>query len=86
MNGCKLLTKTNIRERCDHLLKERFNDACVDDELNYTIQQRSNLSAKVQAIGEYNKIRARIKDTSNDMSITALNAMTEVLRAIAEKR
>lgn len=57
--GSFLLSNPMIQERCDYLLDELINNDCVDRELVKVILQNNDLSSKVRAIAEYNKVRDR---------------------------
>lgn len=62
-NSSQLLTKTNILKRIDELLEVNgLNDQAVDKELAFVIIQKADLSSKVAAIREYNKLRQRITE------------------------
>lgn len=57
------LTKPYIAEYINAKLDEAgLNDTFVDKQLLFTITQHADLSAKMQAIREYNKIKGRIID------------------------
>jgi len=57
----RLLTKANILEEINrHLSAEGFNDAFADKQLKFLMTQNANLRAKLSAIVEYNKLKARI--------------------------
>lgn len=59
----RLLTDENICARINELLEEGWlNDANVDKQLMYLILQHDDKNAKVAAIREYNKLKARITD------------------------
>lgn len=61
VNASKLLTNPNILKRIDELLEAAvLNDEFVDKQLAFLITQNAELGVKVKAIGEYNKLRARI--------------------------
>lgn len=60
-----LLTNPNILTRINELLDDAgLNDNFVDKQLLFAITQNADLSSKVKAIGEYNKLRQRITDKS----------------------
>lgn len=57
----KHLTNPNILLRINDELEEAgLNDNFVDKQLLFAITQNADLSSKVKAIGEYNKLRQRI--------------------------
>jgi len=59
----RLLTNVDILKQINSLLDtEGLNDQFVDKQLLLTITQNSDLGAKMAAIREYNKLRARITD------------------------
>lgn len=60
-NAYALLTKTYILDRINELLESAvLNDEFVDKQLGMLIAQNADFSAKVQAIKEYNNLKARI--------------------------
>lgn len=60
-NGSRLLMNANILKRIDELLElGTLNDTFVDRQLAKLISQDADFGAKVSAIREYNKLRARI--------------------------
>lgn len=60
--GSRLLTKVDVKARVVKLLNDLLKDEIVDAELSKVIQQDNDLSVKVSAIKEYNKLRQRITD------------------------
>jgi len=60
VEGHNLLIKPSIRQECEKVLKSDFKNEMADKELNWTIKQREDLSAKMTAIKEYNKLKQRI--------------------------
>lgn len=61
-SASRLLTNVDIRERINQLLDESLENKVVDRELAKTVLQDENLSAKVAAIREYNRLRDRASD------------------------
>lgn len=62
-NACKLLTNTYILDYINTMLDfEGFNEAFVDVQLLSVIKQSADLGAKIAAIREFNKLKARITD------------------------
>ena len=61
----RLLKKPKIRRRCEEILLEEFKDEMADKELAWTLKQREDLSAKINAIKEYNKLKQRIVDKTD---------------------
>lgn len=61
----ELLTNVNVLTCINEQLDEAgLNDNFVDKQLLFTITQNADMSSKVKAIGEYNKLRQRIIDKS----------------------
>lgn len=60
-SGCQLLARPSVRQRCDFLLSELCDPTVADRELTFVMVQRDNLEAKVSAIREYNRVKARVK-------------------------
>lgn len=65
VRASELLTNSNILAYINEQLDEAgLNDSFVDKQLLFTITQNADMSSKVKAIGEYNKLRQRITDKS----------------------
>ena len=58
----RLLTNVDILARINELMDLFLNDQVVDKELSFVVMQKGDLSAKVAAIREYNKLKQRIVD------------------------
>lgn len=57
----RLLTNANILDHIDHLIEMKgLNDQFVDKQLEFLITQNADLSIKLGAIKEYNKLKTRI--------------------------
>lgn len=65
-----LLRKPNIRARCDEILLEQFDDRFIDTELSWVIKQKKDLSSKVRAISEYNKLKKRVVERLDVVNFT----------------
>ena len=52
----------HVRNRITKLLNDLMTDEVVDSELSKVIQQDGDLSSKVSAIREYNKLKKRITE------------------------
>ena len=66
VEASKLLTKPNILKRIDELIGDlALNDQFVDKQLAKMILQEEDKKVKVQAIKEYNNLRARITKNIN---------------------
>jgi phage terminase small subunit len=64
-NAYDLLTKPYILSYINEQLDAAgLNDSFVDKQLLFAIMQNADLSSKVKAIAEYNKLRQRITDKS----------------------
>lgn len=65
VNASKLLTNPNILSCInDELTEAGLNDNFVDKQLLFAITQNADLSSKVKAISEYNKLKSRIIEKS----------------------
>lgn len=60
VSGFRLLRNPKIQTRINKILNEMMRDDIVDTEIMHTIRQRTDYSAKMSAIKEYNKIKDRI--------------------------
>jgi hypothetical protein len=58
----RLLTNVNLLARIDDLLDIYVNDQVADKELGFVILQKVDLSSKVAAIREYNKLKKRTSE------------------------
>jgi hypothetical protein len=64
-----LLSNPIIIDRINELLQlDGLNDTAVDKQLSFVIAQYSDLTNKVAAIKEYNKLKQRITEKSDIMS------------------
>lgn len=68
VEGHKNLKKPNLLAYCRFLLNHFLNDFLVDNELAYLVLQRADLSTKLGAIKEYNKIKGRLDDMAKKNS------------------
>lgn len=78
--GARLLANVSIQDRITELLNELLRDNVVDGELAKVILQDYKLEAKVAGIREYNKLKQRIVDKSENRSevlITGLEKLTD---------
>jgi phage terminase small subunit len=65
VSACDLLTNPNVLACINEQLDEAgLNDNFVDKQLLFALTQNADMSSKVKAIGEYNKLRQRIIDKS----------------------
>lgn len=63
VNASKLLTNANILKRIDEIMEHAtLNDQFVDKQLAFVIAQSNDLTNKVAAMKEYNKLKQRIVD------------------------
>lgn len=63
VSASRLLRKDNVSHRINELLDLRLSDELVDRELAYVVSQKSDLSSKVAAIKEYNRLKRRVDDS-----------------------
>lgn len=78
----ELLTKPNILERIDEIFEAHgLNDQFVDKQLEKLIVQDADYSAKIKAIAEYNKLKARITEKRD---ITSGGEKLEIPVALVE--
>jgi hypothetical protein len=82
VNGNKLLRKTEVQERITKLLNELLKDEIVDAELAKVVKQDGDLTPKVAAIKEYNKLRGRIIDQTKVTHVQKLD-MDDIRSVIA---
>jgi hypothetical protein len=82
VNGARLLRNADVQERINVLLNELLQDKIVDAELAKVIKQDGDLTPKVAAIKEYNKLRGRIVDLSKVTQVQKLD-MDDVRAVIA---
>jgi hypothetical protein len=68
VESSKLLKKPEIQQRVRTLLNELLKDEIVDSELARLIQQDRDLPTKIRSIGEYNKLRGRIIDKTQNVN------------------
>lgn len=61
----RLLTNVKVLKRINELLELRgLNDAFIDKQLEFLVTQNAELSTKLSAIKEYNKLKSRILERS----------------------
>lgn len=74
------LTKPDILKRIDELLDfNGFNDQAVDKQLKFVIEQSADFGSKVAAIREYNKLKQRITDKSEQTIVADVTSNGETL-------
>ena len=79
VNASKLLTNTNILSRINEELSDSgLNDNFVDKQLLFAITQNADISSKVKAISEYNKLKSRITN-KQEIVATLTNVTPTVL-------
>lgn len=67
----EMLSNPKVFNRINNLLEESgLNDAFVDKQLLFVINQHADFKSKVAAIREYNKLKQRITDKS-EVKVTA---------------
>lgn len=67
--GNRLLTNAHIDNYGSQLLRELMTPDEVDSELSWVLKQRKDMSPKVAAIREYNRLKNRVKDNPLIISI-----------------
>ena len=67
-NGSRLLRNAEVQARIGVLLNELLKDEIVDAELAKVIMQDGKLESKIAAIREYNKLRGRIVDKTQQIN------------------
>lgn len=73
VEGARLLRNPHVQERVTKLLNELLKDEIVDAQLAKVIKQDGDLTPKVAAIKEYNKLRGRIIDHSKVTHVQKLD-------------
>jgi phage terminase small subunit len=74
------LTKPHILARINELLEvEGLNDVAVDKQLKLVIAQSADYPSKVAAIREYNKLKARIVDKSEQTIVADVTSNGETV-------
>lgn len=69
-SSSRLLRNVKVIDRINELLEEQgLNDAFVDKQLKFVITQHADFGSKMAAIREYNKLRGRIIDKSEQKII-----------------
>lgn len=62
-SASQLLSNIKVIDRINEILEETgFNDGFIDKQLSFLVAQHSDFGAKMAAIREYNKLKARITD------------------------
>lgn len=71
VNASEILSNPKVYNRINDLLDEAgLNDQFVDKQLLFLIQQHDDKAAKLNALKEYNKLKARIVDRT-ESTVTA---------------
>jgi len=83
-NASKLLTKSNILARIDELLSITLNNEVADKELAFVVLQKADLSSKVAAIREYNRVKKRV-DESPKLNLTIGQILLNVEQGNADR-
>ena len=80
--ACENLTKPYILERIDEIFEAHgLNDQFVDKQLEKLIIQDADFNAKMKAIAEYNKLKARITEKRD---ITSGGEKIDSVRIVVE--
>lgn len=77
VSAARLLENAKILARINELLSITLNDQVVDKELAFTVIQKRDLSSKVQAIKEYNRVKKRVDDSPKVLQIGQIIAKLE---------
>lgn len=79
-SAADLLRNPNVLKRINELLEfNGFNDADVDKQLLVVISQSADFGSKVAAIREYNKLKARITDKSEQLIVADVTSNGETV-------
>lgn len=84
----RLLTNDDVLKRINELLESAvLNDEFVDKQLAFLITQNAELGVKVKAIGEYNKLRARITQTlsNKDGEVETITSITYMPKQLPDE-
>lgn len=74
----RLLTNVKVCEKINNLLEEGgLNDQFVDKQLTFIITQHADFGSKIAAIREYNKLKSRITDKTEDTIIHKFEDMSD---------
>jgi hypothetical protein len=87
-NGSRLLRNDKVQERIRVLLNELLKDEIVDAELAKVIKQDGDLAPKVAAIKEFNKLRGRIIDKTQQINRLPFgeNDLSTVIATLPQER
>lgn len=80
VEGRRLLRNPKVKARVTVLLNELLKDEVVDSELAKTILQGHDLTAKMAAIKEYNKLRSRITPPPQKLELSIPQTLIDALR------
>lgn len=81
----RLLTKPYIINRCRKLIDTYFSNEVADRELAMVALQYGDLSAKVAAIREYNKVKKRITDVVEIYDPQVKRTKDEILQELKDR-
>lgn len=85
-NGSRMIGNDNICRYITKLYGERLTPEVVDAELSYVLLQRHDLSSKMRAISEYNKIQGRIKQSDSWMAPIMHEFYMGIVNAVEKNR
>lgn len=79
-SASRLLTDANILARINELFEsDGFTDVAVDKQLKFVINQNADFPSKVAAIREYNKLKQRITDKSEQLVVADVTSNGETV-------
>lgn len=81
----RLLTKPNIVKRCRELIDVYFSNEVADRELAMVALQYGDLSAKIAAIREYNKVKKRITEVVEIYDPQAKRSADEIKKELKNR-
>lgn len=78
VQGNRLLRSFKIQDRIRKLFNEMLTDEFVDGELSKVVAQDHDLSSKMAAVREFNKLKARITDRIQHSGEVKFSKMEEM--------
>jgi hypothetical protein len=88
VQGSRLLRNADIQSRVRTLLNQLLKDEVVDAELAKVIKQDGELAPKIKAISEFNKLRGRIIDKTQQINRLPFgdNDLSAVIATLPQER
>ena len=91
--GSRLGRNGKINDRIKEILVSLMTDEEFDSELVHTMRQREDLSAKMQAIKEFNRLKSRVRDNpfivvpvDSNIEKKGDDALTKYLNGLTKQR